>query len=154
MASAGIEEELATIKLEKAVARVLADESNGDNFHLVLPALMLTQTSTEGRLHPTVRSMLLENVHNAAAQAYVQFVLRADYYWARPGSRYAQELEAFIIEFWIAPMEDVTHERRGKLTSILGHKLQLTKKRMPKAPDGRPDDVDIVDAIELDGEAS
>ncbi len=131
MTSTGIAEELATIKLEKAVARILASDEADSDFHLVLPALMLTQSANDGRLSEAVREFLVKNVHNAAAQAYVEYVVTIHYLSASAGSKLAEELEAFLVEFNLAPIDDASPAQRTKLKSLIGSRLRSMRNNAP-----------------------
>lgn len=114
MASAAIAEELATIKLERAVTRILTSESASESVHLLLPAMMLTLQANDSRLNPVVRELLLKHHDNAAVRAFVEFVLRLEYFAAKGGSRKAEELEEFITDFWLVTVDDPGKRARNK----------------------------------------
>ncbi|WP_178974101.1 SIR2 family NAD-dependent protein deacylase [Mycobacterium colombiense] len=128
----GLGEELATIKLERALNRILEEPANADSMQLVIPAVMLKRHTNGGRITNDIRNLLLKYSDHAITRVYVDIIVRIDYVSAPTGSRLADELEQFIIDFELYPHRELSHEERERMKNQLLLQLRSIRLRTPK----------------------
>lgn len=121
-------EELATIKLARALTRVLEEPENHSHFHLLLPALLLQRSLGGGDLDGTAR-ILSEHRNIAASRLYVDLIARGDYEEAPDGSAEMVGLEKLLVDFQLALHPHLSGRQRGRVRSKLTERYRARRTR-------------------------
>lgn len=125
----GIGEELATVKLERAVDRIIEDQTSGGDPSFFLAAIMLKRRNGGGRLNDGIKKFLMDNRNNLAVRSYVEHILRIDYHRELPGSAVGDALEKFIVEFKVMDYADAPLGKQNSIRNQLHLSLRAGKIR-------------------------
>lgn len=109
----GIAEDLATIKLRRALDRVTTDSDNYSRVHLVLPALLLGVLLGSDAWDATPVNMLMMHHKIRASRVFVNVFVRALYHGTRSGSTRSERLETLIADFVMSDHPELSGARRS-----------------------------------------
>lgn len=121
----GIEEELSTIKLRKALERIAENEENMGLMHIMLPAYMLDGMHDAKYWHGRFDSVLLENKNIQAVQIFVRVFVKSSYIASAQNSGLHRSLERFLTNFYMsqAPLK-ISKKARGRLETRYRQQLR------------------------------
>jgi hypothetical protein len=125
----GIAEDLSTIKLQRALQRLMADTDNLKAVHLMIPALFLQfMLNSDGWDEPTAQ-MLVSHSNIRAARVFVDLFLYEDYEHSRPGTARSARLEEVISEFYMSDNKSLEARRRGRVRARIIEYLRKDRAR-------------------------
>lgn len=122
-------EELGTIKLERALYRVLGEAANTGRLHMLLPAMLLERALGPVRDYERSSRILIANRDVAGTRIFIDTLLRYDYQTAADGSHDLTSIEKLLIDFQLSLHPDFSGARRGRARSRLMENYRMNRTR-------------------------
>lgn len=141
MIADAITEDLATIKLEKALQRVLNDTQLREKIHIILPALILGRSLEVQEDYDRLSEILVANSVIAGTRIYLDTFVRSDYVDARDGSLELTTLENTLVNYHLSLHPNLQGRRRKTARSKLieRYRRRRTRIRMRRQVQERQD---------------
>ncbi|SKU29000.1 Uncharacterised protein [Mycobacteroides abscessus subsp. massiliense] len=123
-------EELATIKLARALHRVLGEAAENSDLHMLLPAMLLERSMGPVEDYEGITKILIANRNIVGSRIFVDVIARSDYHSSRDASPDMSALERLIVDFNISLHSGLAGKRLGRARSRL---IEYSRKRRTRA---------------------